>query len=386
MGFTPSKTDSDLWYKDEGAHYVYIVTYVDDLLIWAHDPMYYMNIFMEDFELKGVGIPEYYLGGDVEFLDEHWTNENIGMAFSSKTYISNLIPNFEKLFNMNFKSIKTPMAADYHPEVDDTPLLSDDDASKYRSIIGSMNWLITLGRFDILYDTNTLSRIAMAPREGHLRAAFRILSYIKTFPKGRIIFDTSYPTKIESDEPNWKEFYPDAVEELPYNMLKPRGKPVRIIIYVDADHAHDVVTRRSVTGILVFLNNTPVRWICKRRNTVETSTYGSELVAARVATELVMQIRYQLRMLGVPIDGPATMFIDNNSVVLNCSTSSSILKKKHLSLAYNRVCEACAVKILNIHYVKSSSYYADVLTKPLGGPEFYSLVKPHLFRAPKWNV
>ena len=66
--------------------------------------MHYMKIFMEDFELKGVGIPEYDLGGDVEFLDEHWTKENIGMAFSSKTYISNLIPKFEKLFNMNFES------------------------------------------------------------------------------------------------------------------------------------------------------------------------------------------------------------------------------------------------------------------------------------------
>jgi hypothetical protein len=51
-------------------------------------------------------------------------------------------------------------------------------------------------------------------------------------------------------------------------------------VYVDADHAHDLVTRRSITGILVKLNNTPIRWIYKRQKTVETSNYVSELVAS----------------------------------------------------------------------------------------------------------
>jgi hypothetical protein len=58
-------------------------------------------------------------------------------------------------------------------------------------------------------------------------------------------------------------------------------------VYVDADNAHDLVTRRSITGILVIINNTPIRRISKFQKTVETSTYGSELVASRVATELI---------------------------------------------------------------------------------------------------
>jgi hypothetical protein len=72
-------------------------------------------------------------------------------------------------------------------------------------------------------------------------------------------------------------------------------------VYVDADHAHNLVTRRSITLIFVMLNNTPIRWIYKRQKTVETSTYGSEsvLVDSRVATELILQIRYMLRSLGV---------------------------------------------------------------------------------------
>jgi hypothetical protein len=58
-------------------------------------------------------------------------------------------------------------------------------------------------------------------------------------------------------------------------------------VYVDADHAHDIVTRKTITGILVMLNNTSIIWVSKLQKTVETSTYGSELVAARIATELL---------------------------------------------------------------------------------------------------
>jgi hypothetical protein len=63
-------------------------------------------------------------------------------------------------------------------------------------------------------------------------------------------------------------------------------------VYVDADHAHDLVTRRSITGILVMLNKTPIRWVSKYQKTVETSTYGSELVVSRVDTEaeLILEI------------------------------------------------------------------------------------------------
>ena len=53
----------------------------------------------------------------------------------------------------------------------------------------------------------------------------------------------------------------------------PLGKKLRITVYKDADHAYDLVAGRSVTGILLFLNNTPVKWISQRQETVETSTY-----------------------------------------------------------------------------------------------------------------
>ena len=101
----------------------------------------------------------------------------------------------------------------------------------------------------------------------------RVFGYLKKFPKGRIIIDSGYRNNSKhqtSEYENWKEFYPDAEEQLPKNMPMPYGKKARITVYVDADHAHDVVTCWSVTAIFLFINNTPVQWYSKKQRTVET--------------------------------------------------------------------------------------------------------------------
>ena len=104
-----------------------------------------------------------------------------------------------------------------------------------------------------------------------------------------IMIDPKYPDHSSFDVAEydqWREFYPHAEESIPSAPERPQvlGLRVRITVYKDADHAHDILTRRSVTGVLLFLNNTPDKWICQKQKTVETSTYGSELVAAKVAT------------------------------------------------------------------------------------------------------
>jgi hypothetical protein len=274
----------------------------------------------------------------VEFLGEACKNQGLGLAISAKTYIQNVIPKFEGLFGKEFKPIKTSMSEEYHPEVDDSPLCIEDESEKYRSMIGCCIWIIVLGRFDIAYATSAMSRFNMLPREEHVKSVKRILSYLKTFPKGRVIIETSwydhsvYPVK---DHSNCMEFYPDASEEIPKDLPPEKGPRVRMTVYVDADNAHDLVTRRSITGILVMLNNNPIRWVSKRQKTLETSTYGSELVASRIAMELILEVRYMIRSLGVALDGPELMIGHNMSVVLNTTVPSSVLKKKHNASEYH---------------------------------------------------
>jgi hypothetical protein len=115
--------------------------------------------------LKSVGIPENYLGGNIEFLGEAWKNQGLGLAISAQTYIQNVFPKFDCLFGKEFKPIKIPMSEGYHPEVDDSPLCTEDDSAKYRSIIDCFIciWIIVLGRFDIAYATSAMSRFNMSP-------------------------------------------------------------------------------------------------------------------------------------------------------------------------------------------------------------------------------
>ena len=255
-------------------------------------------------------------------------------------------------------------------------------------MIGSLNWAVTLGRFDIQYALSTLARYNTAPREGHQTGAKHVFGYLKKFPKARNLIDPEIPNHAIHESPShdgWREFYPDASEDIPHDMPEPKGKPARITIWVDADHARDQLTRRSVTGVIVMVNGTVIRTISKRQATVETSTYGSELVAARVATDCAIEFRYVLRMLGVPVDGPVLMLGDNNSVVLNTTVPSSVLKKKHNAIAYHRVREAIAAKIVRFCHIASHTNIADVLTKPLDFQVLYPLIKPLLFANPGEN-
>jgi hypothetical protein len=163
-------------------------------------------------------------------------------------------------------------------------------------------------------------------------------------------------------------------------MPAPKGSTASLTTYVDADHARDKVTCRSVSGILMLLNNTPIHWVSKRQPTVETSTYGSEMIATRIAIDMIIEMRYKLRMLGVPIDGSAMLLGDNMSVVLNTTVPSSPLKKKHLACAYHRIREAIAAGIVDYAHVVSGENMADIFTKPLDRVPYHYLLKKYLFR------
>ena len=89
-------------------------------------------------------------------------------------------------------------------------------------------------------------------------------------------------------------------------------------------------------------------WHSKRQNTLETSTFGSKFVATKIAVEMNETIRYKLRMMGVPIDGPTNCFINYQSVVTNATLTHSTLNKKYNAIAYHKVRESIASKSIRI--------------------------------------
>jgi hypothetical protein len=89
------------------------------------------------------------------------------------------------------------------------------------------------------------------------------------------------------------------------------------------------------------------------QKTVESSTYGSELVAARIATDTALELRYNVRMMGFGLDGPVNMFGDNQSAILNTTIPSSQLKKKIHACAYHRIREMIICRAIRFIHCQS---------------------------------
>ena len=70
MRFKPSMADPDLWIRNTNGYYEYIARFVDDVIAFSKEPMVIMKELEKNYVMKGVGKPQYYLGGDVVELPE----------------------------------------------------------------------------------------------------------------------------------------------------------------------------------------------------------------------------------------------------------------------------------------------------------------------------
>jgi len=154
----------------------------------------------------------------------------------------------------------------------------------------------------------------------------RANEYLSKFKHGVIRIRTDKPnySAIPTKEYDWfYTCYAGARKGIPEDCPTPCGNSVIATTYVNANLFHDMISGRSVTGILHLLNMTPVDWYSKLQTTVETATFGSEHVAARTTTGQILDLRLTLRYLGVPLDGPSFMFGDNESIVNTASVPHS---------------------------------------------------------------
>ena len=262
-------------------------------------------------------------------------------GFGSSQYVHAAVKNVQDFLAKTGRKLpataKTPIQTAYRPEIDTTPELSAIDAAYYQSLIGVLRWMVELGRVDICLEVSTLLSHLALPREGNLQQIFHMFAYLKRNHNSEMIFDPSDPVVDESlfEEQDWTatEFGLSLTEELPGNMPQTRGSGFVMRAYVDADHAGDSITRRSRTGFLVYLNSAPIYWMSKKQTSVETSSFGSEFIAMKQCTEYIRGLRYKLRMMGIPCEGPAFVYGNNQSVLANTTIPDSTLKKKSQSIA-----------------------------------------------------
>ena len=249
-------------------------------------------------------------------------------------------------------------------------------------MIGALQWAVSLGRFDIHTAVMMMGSFRVAPREGHLQRLKRVYGYLRKYKHGAIRIRTGIPdySHLKDVEYDWMySVYGNVKEQIPHDIPEPLGKPVVTTTFKDANLYHDMITGRAVTGILHLLNGTPIDWFSKRQDTVETATYGSEFVAARIATDQIIDLRTTLRYLGVPIQDRAYLFGDNQSVITSSTIPHSSISKRHNALSYHRVREAIVARILRFFKIDGKDNPADILSKHCGHPQMWPHVQPLLF-------
>ena len=143
------------------------------------------------------------------------------------------------------KNMRTPLDKNDHPELDDTELLTGEHIQHSLTMIGQLQWLVTLGRFDIHAQVTTMSRFRSAPRKGHLERLQMVYGYVLKTKH----YSTRYRTEQHdySYLPNMKydcsyTIYDNVQEIIPNNCPKAVGKSVTTTTTLDANLLHCLAT------------------------------------------------------------------------------------------------------------------------------------------------
>ena len=163
MNFIPSRADQCIWLKKNIKLnlYEYIAVYVDDLCIAPQDPKEIVNILKSKYNLKvkGDGPLTYHLGA------EYFQDPDVAILSQPKKYIEKLKETYVSLFDTKPSTgLKTPLEKNDHHELDTSEILEGQEVNHYLTMVGQLQWLITLGRFDIQAQVITISRFRAQPR------------------------------------------------------------------------------------------------------------------------------------------------------------------------------------------------------------------------------
>ena len=389
LGFKPCKADPDLWMRaavkptDGTSYWEYVLLYVDDALSVSHNPREVLEKEIGKYwTLKpdSIGAPKLYLGNKVSKV-----NLENGVSAWSFNYL-NTFKRPLRMWDGTSRSVVSHfLAVLLHPSqhIIAQKLMSlIPYLRQKRLIISPSSVFFVGGRVDITCEVSMMASMMVSPRRGHLDQLFHIFAYLQQRHNSEMVFDPTPPSINEThfEKQDWRYTpYGTAKEILPPNMPLPKGLGFTISSYVDSDHAGDSITRRSRTGFIVYLNRAPIFWFSKKQGGIETSSFGSEFIAIKQCCEYIRGLRYKLRMMGIPVEGPAFIFGDNKSVLANSSLPDSVLQKKSNSIAYHFVREGSAADEWRIAYTPTNDNIADLLTKPLGGGAFIRMILHYVY-------
>lgn len=269
LGFVNSVADTSLFIKKGTNVTLYVLVYVDDMIITGSSNMAIDNLITvleARFSLKDLGESKYFLG-----IELH--RDSRGLHLRQQKYIADLL---EKTKMASAKPVSTPMSPT--PKLTLTSGTKLDDPREYRQTIGSLQYL-SFTRPDIAYAVNKLSQFMHQPTDLHWSAAKRILRYLVATPA--------------------------------HGVYMRRGTPLTLHGFSDADWAGDTDDFVSTNAYVIYLGGTPISWSSRKQNGVARSSTEAEYRAVANAASELCWIISLLTELGVRLPAALVIYCDN---------------------------------------------------------------------------
>ena len=162
-----------------------------------------------------------------------------------------------------------------------------------------------------------------------------------------------------------KDYYQDSTFESLKGHPPLLGPAIEINIFVDASHADDLLDRKSVTCIMIYIGDILIKSVSKHQKCIATSTFSSEFLALKTAVEEAHSLSLLMQSIGVPLKGPINIHCDSASVLQSAGNPGNKLKRKYVSIAFNFVRESIATNVIKLWKIDGKLNPADVCTKAL---------------------
>lgn len=325
QGFIRSKVDNCIYVKNYDSHIVYILVWVDDLII-ATDDIHVMNetksLLSNRFKMVDLGDLKWFLGIDFKI-----TKDSITM--SQETYLRNVLHRFDM---KDCKGCKTPCDKFIESNEDDKPVSS----KLFRSAVGSLIYAMVATRPDLSWIVSKLSQYLVAPTETHWLAVKRVFRYVKH------TLDHGLCYKKDPNGP-------------------------RLIGYCDSDWGGSQ-DRRSTTGYLFTLNvkGAAISWKSKRQQTVALSSTEAEYMGLSSATQEGLYLKQLILEFDKNLVQPVTIYEDNQGAIALVNNPVHHNRTKHIDIRYHFIREQMMCKSVKVVYLQTDMMIADCLTKPVG--------------------
>lgn len=137
-----------------------------------------------------------------------------------------------------------------------------------------------------------------------------------------------------------------------------------------SDRAGDTDTRRSTSGYVFTLNNSPVIWKSKLQPTPALSSMEAELMALSRANQEALWISRLFKELGCKLIEKITLYEDNQSCIAFVFNTKISSQSKHIGVRHAFIRDAITNGDVELKYKSTEDMIADTLTKPLPHPKF----------------